>query len=275
MLGKTTKRVGVLALAVMLVMTAIVGPAAAAATGLAWGTTSVSVSETGNIETGIDITADSAGVNDTLTVDIVDSSGTVVDTYTTNVSVAASTTETVLIPLDASSSGLDLAPGAYTLDATIGSQNAVADLTVNADPSVTVEQPTYEINPENDTTDVNVTLDAGDTATTDDVVVQVINSNDTVVYETTESVSLNASETVTKTYAVSSADLNASDGDSLVIDARWGGAVGTASLDVLAEDDAILAGGALDDASSTLNDPVLIGGVLALLVLLGFAAKAE
>ena len=276
MLGDTVKRGGVLALVAMMLVSMVAAPAAAAATDLTWGAPEVEVSETGSTDTGIDVTADADGVNDTLSVDIVDSDGDVVTTYTQDVDVAANTTETVMIPLDASSSAFDLAPGEYTLAASVSGQTSTSTLTVTEDPSVSVAQDSYEVAPENDSVDVTAELAAGDNAATDDVVVQVLDENDSVVYETTETgVSLNASETKDVTYTIDSADVNGSDGDSYVVDVRWSGGVGTSSLDVVSQDDSVIGGGVVDDASSTLNDPVLIGGIVALVALLGIAAKAE
>jgi len=251
-----------------------VGPAAAATSNVTFTASDYSVDETTTAQVSIDVTADSAGItNKTLSVAVVDSSASTTEaTFTRDVSVAANSTKTVTIDVSPQTHGIPA--GDYSIEANIDGVTTSSSFSVNAvaSQSVTLDQTEYVVNG-SDTT-VNATLSAGGQDRVGPVEFVVLedtqNGSNVVHSETMKNYSLSASATATESFTISPSDVP-SDGN-YTVEAVYAGTSASAPLTVENTESAPVGGGVIEDAAS---DPVAIGGIAVIIVLIGLAARAE
>lgn len=247
-------------------------PAAAAAGNVTFGATDYSVDETTTATVTVDVTADSAGIsNQTLSVAIVDTSaGATEATFTRDVSVSANSTKTVSIDVSPSEHGIPA--GDYSIEAMIDGVTTTSTFSVNAvaDQSVSLDQSEYALN--GSETQVNATLSAGGQDRVGPVEFVVLDSNDSVVHsEVMENYSLSASSTATESFTVSPEDVP--DSGDYTVEVVYAGVNASAPLTVEnTGSEAPVGGGVISDAA---GDPVALGGVAVVIVLIGLAARAE
>ncbi|ERJ06597.1 hypothetical protein HLRTI_001303 [Halorhabdus tiamatea SARL4B] len=269
--GTVTQRVGALALVAALIMSVFAaGPAAAAASNVSIEATDYDVDEPTTAGVTFNVTADAGGIsNQTLSVAVVDeSASSTTATYERQVDVAANQTKAVTIDVSPEQQGI--APGTYSLQANVDGVTATSTLTVNevADPSVTLDQSEYSVNGSAAT--VNATLSAGGQDRVGPVEFVVLNDSGGVVHsETMDDYSLSASSTADESFTIAPADVNAG---NYTVEAVYAGTSASAPLTVENTDDAPVGGGVISDAA---GDPVALGGVAVVIVLIGLAARAE
>ncbi|WP_379793649.1 hypothetical protein [Halorussus aquaticus] len=246
-------------------------PAAAAAGNVSIEATDYVIDETTSADVAINVTADSAGIsNQTLSVAVVDpGDGTTEATFTRDVDVSANQTKTVTINVSPEQHGI--AVGEYTLEANIDGVTTSSTLTVNAvaDQSVSLDQSEYTVN--GSETTVNATLGAGGQDRVGPVEFVVLNDSGDVVHsEVMENYTLSASTTATESFTIAPADVP--DSGNYTVEVVYAGVSTSAPLTVEGSEDAPVAGGVIEDAA---GDPVTIGGVLVVVLLIALAARAE
>jgi len=222
MLGTSTgRKLGALTLVLALLVTAV-GPAAAAVSDVTIVGNSYSVDEDRSQAVDVEVTADSNGISgETLTLNVTDDTGTVVETYSKTIDVAADSTATFTFDVDASSDGADLSPGSYSLDAEAGSvQSGTSDLTVNdvQETSVSWGQSSYDLFLDGgDSRTVEYTVTAGDRdVNSENVTVRVYDPSANAVFETViEDVSVAAGNTTTDEVTLGSGDVDTTGDHSL------------------------------------------------------------
>jgi len=221
MLGATGRKLGVLALVAALLVTAV-GPAAAAVSDVTIVGNSYSVDEDRSQSVDVEVTADSNGISgETLTLNVSDSNGNVVQTYSKTIDVPAGETATFSFDVDASSGGADLSPGSYSLDAEAGGvTSGTSDLTVNdiEETSVSWGQSSYDLFLDGgDSRTVEYTVTAGDRdVNSENVTVRVYDPSANAVFETViEDVTVAAGNTTTGEVTLGSGDVDTTGDHSL------------------------------------------------------------
>jgi len=271
MRGTVPRKISALALVAALLVSTFAAPAAAGASSVAWGATNYDVDETVETTVGFDVSTDSTGLNETVEVDVVDpSTGSVVTTFGKSVDIAANSTDTVTFAFTPEAQGI--APGTYDLVAHVNGSTYTSELSVNevADQSVTIEQNSYEITSNDTETVVNATLSAGGQDRVGPVEFVVLNDSGDVVHsETIENYTVTAGSTATESFTVSDSDVDAG---NYTVEVVYAGVSDSGSLSVEDTSEPVIGGGVIDDAS---GDPLAVGGVVVVVILIALAVRAE
>lgn len=182
---------------------AFVGPAAAATASM----TPVSNGEMylgGSTTMSVDVSADSSGVTDTLTMDVVDDSGSTVYSDSQSITVGANNTST----FDFAVSGADIPEaGSYTVEYSTSSSSTQAFLDVYDGLRVSTTPGTLAT--DNDVEPVGVTVSAlPSSGVAENLTMTVINGTGSTVYSDTQTVDVGAGNSTMYSFDISSSNVS-------------------------------------------------------------------